>query len=55
MQKEGILMDNDNVRFQVHGLILKVSLYQENMTDRNVSINLQTGELSNFHKARRID
>jgi hypothetical protein len=55
LQKEGILMDNDNVRFQVHGLILKVSLYQENMTDRNVSINLQTGELSNFHKARRID
>lgn len=55
LKDNGIIKENDTITLEVQGLKWNVTLTQNGWSFRHLSINIQTGELSNFHGSQRID
>ena len=55
LKNSGIIKEKDNITMEVQGLKWKVTLTEDGWSFRHLSINIQTGEFSNFGGSHRID
>lgn len=51
----GLIKENDTVGLTIDGIYWHVSLTSNGWISRHLSINIQTGKLSNFYTSHRID
>jgi hypothetical protein len=55
LKNSGIIKENDTITMEIQGLTWNVTLTQDDWSFRHLSINIQTGEFSNFSGSHRID